>query len=146
MDAIERIDKFLRVMAQLQAVIRRENALLASHKMRGLAEIVEEKQKLSDVYEQHLKVLQQDGVLDDVDERVKERLRVRVKGFADLLDENRIRVQATLTASRRMFEIIAEAVKEYSTSNSGYGETGTIGRKGTKAYRPALSVGVNQEL
>lgn len=146
MEAIERIDRFLKVMAQLHAVIKRENELLAAHKTRGLAAIVDEKKKLSGVYEQHIKALQEKGALDGVDEGVRQRLRERIDGFAELLDENRIRVQATLAASRRMFEIIAESVKEYSASNSGYGETGTIGGSTAKAYRPALSVGVNQEL
>jgi hypothetical protein len=66
--------------------------------------------------------------------------------FAKLLDENRVRVQATLEASHRMFEIIAAAVKDQQTTTGGYGQTGSVGGNAAKAYRPALSVGVNQEL
>jgi tRNA nucleotidyltransferase/poly(A) polymerase len=146
MEAIERIDKFLRVMAQLNTVIKRENELLAAHKTRSLATVVEEKKALSGAYEQHIKVLQEPGALDGIDPALRRRLADGLELFAKLLDENRARVQATLEASHRMFEIIAEVAKDQNVAATGYGHSGAPDRGAAKAYRPALSVGVNQEL
>ena len=145
MEPTERIEKFLKVISRLGAVIRRENQMLSEHKTRGLSEIVDEKKTLSGAYEHHITALQEPGALDGVDHSVRERLFESLDSFAALLDENRTRVQAMLEASHRMFEIIADAVKDQQASYAGYGQSGTMGGDAAKAYRPALSVGLNQE-
>ena len=108
--------------------------------------MLEEKQMLSAVYERHYQALREAETLDDVEPSLRRQLTETLAEFGTLLEENKTRLEANLEASRAMFAVIAEAAKEHQASSHVYGKSGEIRDASSKGFKPALSVGLNQEL
>lgn len=146
MNTSDRVMKLLSVTGQLNNLIQRENEMLAAQKSDGLKDLIEEKQSLGAVYEQHVRVLREEETMKEVDPSLRRRLAEALDTFSGLLEENKSRIEANIEASRRMFEIIAEAAKESQLGAGVYGNSGTIGGNPKRGYAPPLSVGMSQEL
>ena len=66
--------------------------------------------------------------------------------FTKVIDENKVRLQAKIEGTKRIFAIIQDAANEYKSSVSTYSEAGTTENLSHQPFRPAVSVGLNQEL
>ena len=143
----EKIKKLLSVTGRLSKILKQENEILNHPGMaKGLKELVEEKNSLSVVYEQQIKIVNDDENLNMVDPGLRRRLTDAITAFGVLLDENTIKINARMEATNRFFLIISEAAKSHQNTAGGYGQNGAMTAANRQAYRPAVSVGVNQEL
>jgi hypothetical protein len=143
----EKITKLLGVTARLSKILKTENELLATN-VRGnsIKPLQEEKIALSNVYEQQLKIISSEEDLPNIDPGLANRLQDAVTSFGLLLEENALRLKAKMDAGEHLFRIIAECAKSHQGQTAGYGNSGASARDTRQAYRPAVSVGLNQEL
>lgn len=143
----EQVARALGVIGRLTRLLQDENAILrVPGRPNGMGALQAEKEALSKAYEQEIKLL---GEAEGV-KKLKPELRGRLKEAADalvtIMEDNRRRIEAKLEATRQVFQIIADAAKEYRAASAGYGRTGTSALPTRAAYRPALSVGVDRKL
>ncbi|GEM_PF-1083434 len=148
MKAEERVKRLLSVTTKLSDLVKQENELLAQDKRaRDLADIVNEKQSLSTVYEQHIQSINEDASMSEVDSALRQRLKDAIAGFNQLLAENKIRLEAKIHASKHLFQVISDCARDRLNETGAYGENGTRENAAARqAYRPPVSVGLNQEL
>ena len=151
MSSEEKIKQVITVTGKLSKLVQRENeALEVLGPVAQLKELVAEKQQLSSLYEQRLRELNdsEEGELAEADPELRIRLREAVTAFYGVLDENQARLEAKIRASQHLFEVIAEAAKQHRDEKTAgvYGQSGAMDAPTRQAYRPPLSVGLNQEL
>ena len=66
--------------------------------------------------------------------------------FGLLLEENAMRIKGKMDAVEHLFRIISESAKAHQGKTAGYGNSGSAIGNSRQAYRPAVSMGLNQEL
>jgi len=143
----EKIQILLKQISRLSKLVQMENELLEKPGHQdGLKEIIEEKQSLSRSYEQQAKIIDEDSELSNADAGLRHRLAEAMESFHALAEENRLRLLARMEATKRVFSVIQEAAQDFQGSVRTYGDTGTTQSSLRKAYQPAISVGINQEL
>ena len=143
----EKIAKLLGVTGRLSKILKQENEILAaSGGARGIKPVQEEKIALGNAYEQQLKIIQSDDDLEKIDANIARRLQEAVTSFGLLLEENATRIKAKLDAAEHLFRIISESAKTHQGRSAGYGNSGASVKHDRQAYRPAVSVGLNQKL
>ena len=146
MSSEDKIKKLLNVTGRLSRLVQQENEILAGDsRAAGLKDLLDEKKALSSIYEQQAKILEDEKALAEIDQNLRARLKDAIYSFNSLLEENGVRLAAKMEATKRVFEVIANAAKEYQNSATGYGKSGHMGNSIHKAYKPAVSVGLNQE-
>lgn len=143
----EKITKLLSVTSRLTKLLQEENEIL-SHPGRadGLKELLSEKQNLSHVYEQQMRILDDQNTLQESDPALRRRLKEAVESFNVLADENQLALMARMEATKRVFAVIQQAAQEHQGARSTYGVTGEVESSVRQAYRPAVSVGVNHDI
>ena len=143
----DKIIELLDVTARLSKLLKQENAILASNKRANrIKPLQEEKIALSNAYEQQLQTLGNEDDLKDIDPGLTNRLRDAVTSFGLLLEENATRLKAKIDAGEHLFRIISESAIDHQDKTAGYGSSGAAVDNKRQAYRPAVSVGLNQEL
>ena len=143
----DKISDLLDVTGRLSKLLKQENAILASNERANRIEpLQKEKMALSNAYEQQLQTLGNEDELKDIDPSLANRLRDAVTSFGLLLEENAARLKAKIDAGEHLFRIISESAIDHQDKTAGYGSSGATVSNKRQAYRPAVSVGLNQEL
>ena len=143
----DRILQLLDVTARLSQILRQENQILAADgRANGIKPFQKEKIALSYAYEQQLQSISNEEELQNIDPSIANRLRDAVSAFGLILEENATRLKAKLDAGEHLFRVISESAIDHQNKTGGYGSSGaTVGNQ-RQAYRPAVSVGLDQEL
>ena len=143
----DRIMDLLDITTRLSKLLKQENAILASNERANrIKPLQKEKMALSNAYEQQLQTLGNEEELKDIDPSLANRLRDAVTSFGLLLEENAARLKAKIDAGEHLFRIISESAIDHQDKTAGYGSSGATVSNKRQAYRPAVSVGLNQEL
>jgi|ETNmetMinimDraft_21_1059911.scaffolds.fasta_scaffold117833_3 hypothetical protein len=143
----DKISDLLDVTGRLSKLLKQENAILASNERANrIKPLQKEKMALSNAYEQQLQTLGNEDELKDIDPSLANRLRDAVTSFGLLLEENAARLKAKIDAGEHLFRIISESAIDHQDKTAGYGSSGATVSNKRQAYRPAVSVGLNQEL
>ena len=143
----DKITDLLDVTGRLSKLLKQENAILASNERANrIKPLQKEKMALSNAYEQQLQTLGNEEELKDIDPSLTNRLRDAVTSFGLLLEENAARLKAKIDAGEHLFRIISESAIDHQDKTAGYGSSGATVSNKRQAYRPAVSVGLNQEL
>ena len=143
----DKIMDLLDITARLSKLLKQENAILATNKRANrIKPFQKEKTALSYAYEQHLQTIGNEEELKDIDPGMANRLRDAVTSFGLLLEENATRLKAKIDAGEHLFRIISESAIDHQDKTAGYGSSGATVSNKQQAYRPAVSVGLNQEL
>nr|HIL75543.1 hypothetical protein [Rhodospirillales bacterium] len=143
----DKIMDLLDVTARLGKLLKQENAILATNKRANrIKPFQKEKIALSYAYEQQLQTIGNEEELKDIDPGMASRLRDAVTSFGLLLEENATRLKAKIDAGEHLFRIISESAIDHQDKTAGYGRSGATVSNKRQAYRPAVSVGLNQEL
>jgi flagellar biosynthesis/type III secretory pathway chaperone len=150
MNTDEQLKRLIATVARLTSLLHEENEKLSQPgRVKGLKEIVTEKETLGRTYEQQIKALGNEEAMKKLNPELLQRLKEACQPLAQLMDENKRKLEMKMEATKQVFKIIAEAAKEFRQASAVYGNTGAAGldpRMARKAYRPAVSVGVNREL
>ena len=143
----DKIMDLLDVTARLSKLLKQENAILATNKRANrIKPFQKEKIALSYAYEQQLQTIGNEEELKDIDPAMASRLRDAVTSFGLLLEENATRLKAKIDVGEHLFRIISESAIDHQDKTAGYGRSGATVSNKRQAYRPAVSVGLNQEL
>ncbi len=127
MESSNRIEDLILITERLVDLLERENDALSNHRNWELREILDEKVTLSRVYETRMRVISDNPeILDDVGTETRQQLRELGLQVNDLITENSKLLQTAITVSRRVVELVADAVRDATPS------AGTYGAKGTK--------------
>ena len=147
MSTEDKAQDFLNLTGQQSQLVKRENELLKTPgRANGLKEILAEKQALSDAYEHQLNYFGEPKVVRELDPVVRSRIKEAITALTAMMDENKRRLEAKIESAKHVFEIIANVAKEYRQKQySVYGSSGGMDENVRQAYRPAVSVGLNQE-
>ena len=147
MNTTQRISDLILISGHLAELLQRENAALREHRAQDVAGILEEKDKLSRAYESRLKGLAEHPAgLMDVDEELRERLRGLGEKLSGLVEENAKLLTVAIRASRRVLEMVAEAVKESAPSPGTYGANGETAAKSHQSAPRNVAISVDQSL
>ena len=142
-----RIRSVLKLMRELNGLIHYENQLLKQDaSQESLRDSLEQKQSLLQRYEQQVAMFTDNAELDSADRGLWRRLIEETDSFNKLINENKVRLLAKIEGTKRIFAIIQDAANEYKSSISTYSEAGTTENLSHQPFRPAVSVGLNQEL
>tara|TARA_B100000214_G_scaffold259160_1_gene191229 strand:- start:1299 stop:1703 length:405 start_codon:yes stop_codon:yes gene_type:complete len=134
-------------MRELNGLIHHENQLLKQDaSQESLRDSLEQKQSLLQRYEQQVAMFTDNAELDSADRGLWRRLIEETDSFNKLINENKVRLLAKIEGTKRIFAIIQDAANEYKSSISTYSEAGTTENLSHQPFRPAVSVGLNQEL
>jgi hypothetical protein len=143
----EQVARALGVIGRLTRLLQDENAILrVPGRPNGMDALQAEKAALSEAYEQEIKLLGEAEGVQKLKPEQRSRLKEAANALVTIMEDNRRRIEAKLEATRQVFQIIADAAKEYRAASSGYGRTGASAVPTRTAYRPALSVGVDRKL
>lgn len=146
MSTDEQVNRLIAVTARLSKLVKEENEILSNpSRPVGLKEIQEQKSILTGAYEQQIKILGDPESFQLIEVNLRRRLKEAMGTFDALLAENRVRLAAKMESTKRVFQVIADVAKEQHTGATVYGQTGSMASATRKAYRPPLSVGMNQE-
>ena len=150
MNPEEHAKRLLGVIGRLSGLLKEENERLSvPGRPAGIKEIIKEKAALSRSYEQQAKIVANPTTVAKLKPELRARLAEAATTLTKLMDENRLKIDAKMEATKAIFKIMAEAAKEYTQASSVYGRTGAVGadpQQARQAYRPAVSLGVNREL
>ena len=147
MNIDDKIRVLLKLLLELNSVVRRENHLLTQEaSQRSLRDVLEQKQALLGSYEQQVKLFKDNAELVNADRGLWQRLLDETNYFNSLIDENKFRLQSKIEVTKRIFAIIQDAAKDYKSSVSTYSKSGTTKNLPQQPFQPAVSVGLNQEL
>ncbi len=142
--------RLMGVIARLSGLLKDENERLSvPGRAKGLHEIVKEKEALSRVYEHEVKMLSSKEQAEKINPDLRKRLAEAAIALGQLMEENRLKLQSKLDATKTVLRIMADAAKEFRAASGGYGPNGAVGadaRQARQAYHPPISLGVNREL
>ena len=143
----DKIMDLLDVTTRLSKLLKQENAILATNQRANRIKPLQgEKTALSYAYEQQLQTIGNEEDLKTIDPGMANRLRDAINSFGLLLEENATRLKAKIDAGEHLFRIISESAIDHRGKTAGYGSSGATVSNKRLAYRPAVSVGLNQEL
>jgi hypothetical protein len=143
MEPNNRIEDLIMITERLVGVLERENDALSNQRNAELRDILDEKVTLSRVYESRMQVIsEKPEILNDVKVELRERLSELGLEVNELIKENAKLLKIAMTVSRRVVELIAEAVRDASPSAGTYGAKGTTdsGVANAESKRPAFSL------
>ena len=143
----DKIMDLLDVTTRLSKLLKQENAILATNQRANrIKPLQREKTALSYANEQQLQTIGNEEDLKTIDPGMANRLRDAINSFGLLLEENATRLKAKIDAGEHLFRIISESAIDHRGKTAGYGSSGATVSNKRLAYRPAVSVGLNQEL
>jgi hypothetical protein len=138
--------EFLEITASLSEILRQENKVLAiSGRATGIQQFQTEKNALCEAYEQKMQIISNEDKLQAIDPNLASRLRDAVSSFSLLIEENAKRLKAKINAGEHLFKIISKCAIEHHDKSIGYSDKGSTVRDSQQAYRPAVSVGLDQK-
>tara|TARA_S200000501_G_C20184246_1_gene465787 strand:- start:29 stop:472 length:444 start_codon:yes stop_codon:yes gene_type:complete len=147
MNIDKKIRMLLKLLLDLNDTIQRENDLLTQQaNQETLRDVLEQKQALLGSYEQQVKLFKDNAELVNADHGLWRRLIDETDSFNKLIDENKLKLLSRIEVTKRIFAIIQDAAKDYKSSVSTYGKSGTTENLPQQPFQPAVSVGLNQEL
>ncbi len=117
------------VAGRLTGLMRQEVDLLHDMRIRDIEALQADKECLAADYRRLAQELRQDGgaTLKALPETLKAELRLLEAQFAKAAEENQMALKAAMDANTRLFEIVAEAVREHQSAHSQYGANAQVG-------------------
>lgn len=147
MEPTKRVNDLIVITERLTELLERENGLLRERRHTELGLIIDEKVTLGRVYESRVLGMADAGdEIQTVDEALRDRLVEVGKRVNELMDENAMLLQVAITASKRVIDLISEAVKDVSNSNGTYDKRGGTESPAHGATVGNLALSINQTL
>lgn len=142
MNAAIRAHNLIDLLEDLTAVLNREIELLERPNAQSLTPVVEEKQALFKLYEDHMKVIaEQPDFATSLPEELKTRLTSVAETFEAAVAKNRRRLELLQKSSQQIVGRIVEAAKEAAGAVPHYSRSG-----GAYQATNAAPVAMNREI
>ena len=143
MDITKQVKDLIEITTRLADLLTRENKALRDHNTQEATALLNEKNSLTEVYEDHVQaVMDHSAHLNDLEPSLKERLSGIGENAKTLIEENAILLRASIVANQRVMDMVAEALSSARKKVTTYSADGTMGHKPQRdpMQAPALSI------
>ena len=145
MDVAKRMTDLVNVTTRLIDVLERENELLRERRYNELNLILDEKETIARVYQARIMGLEENpDVLNDTTEEDRENLRELARKVDTLMAQNARMLEVAMVVSKRIVDLVAEAVKEAQPSSGAYSKKGST--VGAAQKGGSMSLSLNETL
>ncbi len=145
MDATKRVNDLIVVTERLIAVLDQENEILTERRYSELNVILDQKATIGRVYESRVMGFSENvECLEEVDEDLRDRLKELAHKVDERMAENTQMLKIAIIASRRVVDLIAEAVRTSAPTAGTYSSKG--GQSGIAAKPEDMSLSLNETL
>ncbi len=125
MDAEKRLNDLIAITTRLINVLERENEMLREHRHSDIHSILDEKATIGRVYESRVIGLSENpGALAEGPPELREQLAELAHKVDRLMADNSVMLKISVDVSRRVVNLIAEAVKETAPTAGTYSARG----------------------
>lgn len=141
MDTNKRITDLVSVTTRLINVLERENDILINRRHSELRLILDEKETIARVYQARIMGLQENpGILDGADDEDRAKLFELATTADKLMVQNTRLLEVAITVSRRVVDLVAEAVAEAAPKSGAYSAKGRTASAPIKGGNMSLSL------
>lgn len=125
MDADKRMADLINITTRLIDVLERENVLLLDHRHGELNTLIDEKETISRVYQARIMGLQENpNQLDGGQEETRVELKKLALKVDHLISQNSKMLGSAMITSKRIVDLVADALRESTTETSTYSDAG----------------------
>lgn len=136
MDVEKRLTDLIAITTRLVDVLEREQTILVERRHADLHGLLDEKETIARVYQARVMGLKEDPLPPESEDHPdRDRLRELAKHADALIRDNALMLEAAMYASKRVVDLVAEAVKETSNPTGAYSKKGTTQVVGTRNVR-----------
>ncbi|MEQ8194526.1 MAG: hypothetical protein RIB59_08545 [Rhodospirillales bacterium] len=147
MDITRQINDLIDITSRLTDLLAHENDALRNHDTHRATALLNEKNSLSEVYEDHVKaVMTYSSKLRDIEPSLRERLGNIGARAKELIEENAILLRAAIVANQRVMGLVADALSKTRKNVTTYSADGTFGAKRMRKPAPSPSLSVDHSL
>ncbi len=126
MDARKRMDDLMAITTRLIDVLEREQEILMERRHIDLNGLLDEKETIARVYQARVMGLQEHpDQFDGVAPEERDELRALAQKADNLIRENARMLEAAMYASKRVVDLVAEAVTDASNPTGAYSQRGS---------------------
>lgn len=145
MDVAKRMTDLVNVTTRLIDVLERENVMLRERRHSDLNLILDEKETIARVYQARIMGLEENpDVLDDASDEDRDQLRELAHRVDTLMAQNARMLEVAMTVSKRIVDLVAEAVKEAAPKTGAYSAKGN--KIGASDKTGNMSLSLNETL
>lgn len=145
MDVAKRMADLVNVTTRLIDVLERENEILRERRHGELNLILDEKETIARVYQARIMGLEENpDVLDNASDEDREHLRELAHRVDSLMAQNARMLEVAMTVSKRIVDLVAEAVKKAQPSSGAYSAKGNT--VGATQKGGSMSLSLNETL
>jgi len=126
MDARKRMDDLIAITTRLIDVLEREHEILIERRHADLNGLLDEKETIARVYQARVMGLQEHpDQFEGLEPDDRDELRALAKKADNLIRVNARMLEAAMYASKRVVDLVAEAVKDASNPTGAYSQRGS---------------------
>ncbi|MEQ8322579.1 MAG: hypothetical protein RH946_20115 [Rhodospirillales bacterium] len=141
MDVAKRMTDLVNVTTRLISVLERENEILRERRHSELTLILDEKETIARVYQARIMGLEENpDVLDGATDEDRAHLMELAKKVDSLMAQNARLLEVAMTVSKRIVDLVAEAVKEAAPKSGAYSAKGQTAGAPHKGGNMSLSL------
>ncbi len=145
MDVAKRMTDLVNVTTRLIDVLERENELLRERRYNELNLILDEKETIARVYQARIMGLEENpDVLNDATEEDRGHLRELAQKVDTLMAQNARMLEVAMVVSKRIVDLVAEAVKDAQPTSGAYSKKGST--VGAAQKGGSMSLSLNETL
>ncbi|MGB0683128.1 MAG: flagellar export chaperone FlgN [Magnetovibrionaceae bacterium] len=144
----QQMNDLIVISDNLAELLERENEALRNLRPDTVAEMLDEKNKLTKAYEIRVRGLakERQEALRKVDDAIRDRLREVGTRTHRLMEQNARLLKTSIDANRRVVRTIAEAARKSKPSAGTYGANGSVTGVDRRTQAEAVPVSINKEL
>jgi len=141
MDVAKRMTDLVNVTTRLIDVLERENEMLRERRHAELNLILDEKETIARVYQARIMGLEENpDVLNEASEEDRDHLRDLARRVDKLMAQNGRMLEIAMTVSKRIVDLVAEAVKDAQPKSGAYSAKGNTAAAPAKGGSMSLSL------
>ena len=147
MDADKRMADLINVTKRLIDVLEREHELLSDRRHSELSVLLDEKETIGRVYQARVMGLQENPEqLKGADETARSELKELAVQVDDLMRRNARMLEAAMFASKRIVDLVAEALRDTANAAGTYSKGGSTQMPQNKQAANGGAISLDQTL
>lgn len=147
MDSAARVRDLIAIAGQLITLVNEETRLLETYQANDIANLQDEKARLSRLYAGLVRDIKKDPeLLAAVEKAVRDELKEVLHRFEAVAEANANAINLARAANERVMRAVIEAANVQQNAVSGYSRAGTLATPSRTAAARPLSLSINQRL
>lgn len=143
----DRLERLIALLENLSQVLDDETQAVRRRDYSSISALSERKSRLTESYGEQVRDLSTNApAKDDVEPRLAQRLRDRLRGFFRLVEANARALNAAKTAHERFIKSISDGVADKARPVKGYSSAGTYGLAAAAGRTGAPPIALNETI